>query len=89
MSEALIADPEGKLRRLCDTLKLPFESRMLSWEAGHSRHFEPYEYESYTPWYTTLAETTGFAEQTEEKEIMDLADLSSFESEVLEKALPI
>jgi hypothetical protein len=89
VSETLIANPEGTLRRLCDTLKLPFESRMLSWEAGHIRHFEPYEYESHTRWHTTLAETTGFAEQTAEKAVMDLADLSSFESKVLEKALPI
>jgi hypothetical protein len=53
----VLRDPEGMLRRLCDTLGVPFEAAMLSWPAGPrdsdgvwARH-----------WYAKVWESTGFA----------------------------
>lgn len=51
------ADPEGMLRKLCDAIALPFDRKMLSWEAGP----RPYDGVWAPHWYGTVQESTGFA----------------------------
>ena len=36
--EALVADPEGSCRALCDFLALPYSERMISFHEGHEKH---------------------------------------------------
>jgi len=56
-SRELLLDPEGVLRRLCERLRLPFQSTMLRWPAAPlaedgvwARH-----------WYHAVHQSTGFA----------------------------
>jgi hypothetical protein len=56
-ADAIRADPDGTLRRLCAALAIPFDPAMLGWEAGPracdglwARH-----------WYDAVHRSTGFA----------------------------
>ena len=51
------ADPEGMLRKLCDTIDLPFDPAMLSWRNG------PREADGVwaAHWYNAVHQSTGFA----------------------------
>jgi len=55
-ARALLEDPEGVLRQLCDRLGLPFDPGMLSWAAGPRTEdgiWAPY-------WYANVHRSTGF-----------------------------
>ncbi len=56
-AEALLADPPRMLRALCDALKIPFSTAMLSWPAG------PRETDGVwaAHWYDAVNRSTGFA----------------------------
>lgn len=78
-SSDIRADPEGTLRRLCDTIGLSFDPAMLSWPAGPrsedgvwSRH-----------WYGAVHRSTGFAGVEG-----DLPELEPHLTPLLKKALP-
>ena len=56
-SADLLADPEAVLRRLCDTLGVPFSARMLAWPPGGRDSdgiWAPW-------WYARVEQSTGFA----------------------------
>jgi len=55
-SRHVLENPEGMLRGLCSTLKVPFDSAMLAWEEG------PRETDGVwaTNWYANVEKTTGF-----------------------------
>jgi len=56
-SRGVLSDPEGSLRKLCALLDLPFESAMLSWQAG--RHDSDGVWAKH--WYASVEKSTGFA----------------------------
>jgi len=56
-SADLLRDPAGLLGRLCETLGLPFDPAMLSWDPG-PRDTDGCWAEH---WYATVLESTGFA----------------------------
>jgi hypothetical protein len=51
------ADPEGKLRTLCDAIGLPFDPAMLRWAPGPKSFDGPWA----PHWYGAVHESTGFA----------------------------
>ena len=51
------ADPEGMLRKLCDTINLPFDPAMLSWAAGPRAEDGIWA----SHWYGAVHKSTGFA----------------------------
>ncbi len=56
-SRELLLNPRGVLNQLCEHLGLPFDERMLSWEAGpipEDGVWAPH-------WYHAVHESTGFA----------------------------
>lgn len=55
-SEKVLKDPEGTLEKLCNTIEIPFEKTMLSWEKG-SRP-EDGVWAKY--WYQSVHNSTGF-----------------------------
>jgi hypothetical protein len=56
-AEAVRADPEGVLRRLCVALKLEFDPRMLAWPAGPRGSDGVWA----AHWYGAVIASTGFA----------------------------
>jgi hypothetical protein len=56
-AEAVRADPEGVLRRLCAALDLPFDPGMLAWPAGP----RPSDGVWAAHWYAAVNASTGFA----------------------------
>lgn len=56
LSDDLVRDPEGMLRALCAELDLPFEEKMLSWQAGP----KPYDGVWAPWWYGQTHKSTGF-----------------------------
>jgi Sulfotransferase domain len=53
----ILANPAGVLRRLCETLEIPYTDAMLTWPAG-SRHTDGV----WAPaWYQSVERSTGFA----------------------------
>ncbi|KAJ8604236.1 hypothetical protein CTAYLR_009224 [Chrysophaeum taylorii] len=55
-SEDLIANPRRELERVCDFSGIPFDSAMLSWEAGP----KPFDGLWAPYWYETVHRSTGF-----------------------------
>ncbi len=58
-SNDLLIDPKAYLTQLCEQLKIPFTSKMLSWKKGpipEDGVWAPY-------WYKNVHETTGFSKQ--------------------------
>ncbi len=55
-ADALLADPPGVLRALCDALAIPFSEKMLSWPAG-PRDTDGVWAEH---WYDAVNRSTGF-----------------------------
>lgn len=55
-TKALLMNPEGVLRQLCNRLGLPFEEQMLFWEAGARP--EDGSWAKY--WYHNVHQSTGF-----------------------------
>lgn len=55
-ADALLADPPGVLRALCDALAIPFSEKMLSWPAG------PRDTDGVwaAHWYDAVNRSTGF-----------------------------
>lgn len=51
-------DPDGMLRKLCDTIGLPFDPAMLAWPAGP----KPFDGVWAAHWYNAVHRSTGFAE---------------------------
>ena len=51
------ADPEGKLRQLCDAIDLPFDPAMLSWPKGPRAEDGIWA----AHWYNAVHQSTGFA----------------------------
>ena len=56
-AEAIRADPEGALRRLCEAVGLPFDPAMLSWPAGP----KPFDGAWAPHWYGAVHASTRFA----------------------------
>ena len=56
-AEAVRADPEGVLRRLCAALGLGFDRGMLAWPAGARASDGVWA----AHWYAAVVESTGFA----------------------------
>jgi hypothetical protein len=56
-AEAVRADPEGVLRRLCAALGLAFDPAMLAWPAGPRASDGVW----WAHWYAAVAGSTGFA----------------------------
>ena len=56
-SQELLKTPESVLRQLCEKLSLPFESSMLSWQAGP----KPEDGVWAKHWYDNVHKSTGFA----------------------------
>jgi hypothetical protein len=56
-AEAVRADPEGVLRRLCSTLGLDFDPGMLAWPAGPRASDGIWT----AHWYAAVTASTGFA----------------------------
>jgi hypothetical protein len=79
-ADAVLADPEGMLRKLCATVGIPFTDRMLSWPPGLRETdgiWAPY-------WYDAVKNSTGFGPP---KEMPKLRDPHLLRLE--EQALPI
>ena len=56
-AKRLLEDPEGVLRRACERWGIPWDERMLSWEAGP----KPEDGVWAEHWYANVHATTGFA----------------------------
>ena len=61
-SEAIRSHPEKSLRRMCDSLEIPFDLAMLSWESGPIK--EDGVWAKY--WYDAIHKSTGFLKGTSE-----------------------
>ncbi len=55
-ADALLADPSGVLRALCDALAIPFSETMLSWPAGQRDTDGVWA----AHWYDAVNRSTGF-----------------------------
>jgi hypothetical protein len=55
-SAALLADPEGMLRKMCSVLEISFEDAMLSWPSGP----KPEDGTWAVHWYANAHASTGF-----------------------------
>lgn len=73
------ADPEGMLRKLCNTIDLPFDPAMLSWPAGPRAEDGVWA----KHWYGAVHQSTGFAGKEG-----DLPDLETDMQHLCEAALP-
>jgi len=73
------ADPEGKLRQLCEAIDLPFDPAMLSWKAGP----RPEDGVWARHWYNAVHQSTGFAGAEGQ-----LPVLSGRDAELLEETMP-
>ena len=73
-------DPEGMLRKLCDTIGLAFDPAMLKWPAG------PKDFDgAWAPhWYDAVHRSTGFAGAEG-----PLPEVASEHQALLDEALPI
>ena len=84
-SDALVANPEGSLKRLCAWLGLPFNQEMLQWTPGP--RIEDGVWAKY--WYQSVHASSGW--KPPKKEIIDeegAADLGRFSS-LLHEITPI
>lgn len=55
-SKSVLVDPPGTLRKLCDSIGIPFDEAMLSWEKGARP--EDGVWAKY--WYDSVHQSTGF-----------------------------
>ncbi len=65
-SRQLLLNPEKALTKICESLKIPFEKAMLSWEAKPRK--EDGIWAKY--WYQNVHQSTGFAPYTKKKEVV-------------------
>ncbi len=63
-SDDLIENPEEKLREVCVFLEIPFDEKMLRWEAGPRS--EDGVWAKY--WYENVHRSTGFSQPKKDKE---------------------
>ena len=63
-SKALLMNPEGVLRKLCDAIGIDFDPAMLSWEKGA----RPEDGSWAEHWYHNVHKSTGFAPYKEKTE---------------------
>ncbi len=68
-SGQLLLNPEKVLREACNKLDIPFDNRMLSWEAGPRKEDGPWA----DFWYHNVHKSTGFL-KTQKKEDVVLDD---------------
>ena len=76
-SEDLVKDPETSLKTLCEKLSIPFNEKMLTWEAGSLQDWKIWEVQG---WHDRAIESTGFergASTYERDEMMDTLILES------------
>ena len=79
-SRSIQEDPENKLKQICESLKIPFQESMLSWEAGPIK-----EDGCWAPhWYHNVHQSTGFKNYIPKTE-----DFPEHLKPLLEKCLPI
>ena len=72
-------DPEKALKKLCDQIKLPFDSAMLHWPAGP----RPFDGVWASHWYNAVHQSTGFAGAEG-----PLPELKGAAADLLDAALP-
>lgn len=58
-SGELLKDPPGVMRKLCASLDIPYEAKMLQWEAGPRPEDGPWGHY----WYANVHRSTGFSPQ--------------------------
>ncbi len=78
-SDDIRANPEGMLRKLCDSIQLEFSPAMLSWPAGP----KPFDGAWAPHWYGAVHRSTGFAGAEG-----PLPELSGASADLVEMALP-
>jgi len=78
-AEAIRANPQRALSRLCEVLGLPFTDRMLSWPAGP----KPYDGVWAPHWYNAVHRSTGFEDPESA-----LPALSEADQRLADQALP-
>ena len=77
-SAILLEDPPRIMSELCNAIEIPFDSSMLSWEAGARR--EDGVWAKY--WYDNVHQSTGFKKKTTEIPILD-ASLTKIMEQVM------
>lgn len=72
--EAIVVDsnrfrknPDHILTIYCKQIGVEFDPRMLHWEDGKLKQWEPQDYEYYTKWYKTLENSKGILPPTQVK----------------------
>ncbi len=78
-SDDIRVNPEGMLRKLCDSIQLEFSPAMLSWPAGP----KPFDGAWAPHWYGAVHRSTGFAGAEG-----PLPELSGASADLVEMALP-
>lgn len=78
-SKDVLQDPEGMLKKMCQSLNVPFDSAMLSWPKGY-RDSDGVWAEH---WYNRVIESTGFAAYKSKEN-----NLSSAEQQIADTCLP-
>ncbi|MBL7856645.1 MAG: sulfotransferase family protein [Cyclobacteriaceae bacterium] len=58
-SGLLLQDPVSVLRQLCNTIGIPFETQMLTWQPGP----KPFDGVWATHWYANVHQSSGFEKQ--------------------------
>lgn len=58
-------DPEGVLQRFCTAVGVAFDQRMLHWDDGRLRDWQPHEAESQAKWHRTLAASRSILPPTD------------------------
>jgi len=64
-SKDILRNPEQKLKWLCDQMKIPFDTRMLSWRAGARKEDGIWA----KHWYHNVHKSTGFQPYKNKKKI--------------------
>lgn len=78
-SKDVLANPEGMLRKLCDSLDVPFDAAMLAWPAG-SRASDG----AWAPhWYQNVEKSTGFGPYKKK-----VIELNTDQQKVVDECLP-